>query len=77
MEKFLAMDEAELRDAPEADKSVINLKSVKGKKGRRFWRTAGGRAAIAFLTVLRRSRRPGSAPAPYSRNLSLRLCATA
>lgn len=51
MEKFLAMDEAELRDAPEADKSVINLKSVKGKKGRRFWRTAGGRAAIAFLTV--------------------------
>ncbi len=51
MEKFLAMDEAELRDAPEADKSVKNLKSVKGKKGRRFWRTAGGRAAIAFLTV--------------------------
>lgn len=51
MEKFLAMDEAELRDAPEADKSVINLKSVKGKKGRRFWRTAGGRVAIAFLTV--------------------------
>lgn len=51
MEKLLAMDEAELRDAPEADKSVKNLKSVKGKKGRRFWRTAGGRAAIAFLTV--------------------------
>lgn len=51
MEKLLAMDEAELRDAPEADKSVKNLKSVKGKKGRRFWRTAGGRSAIAFLTV--------------------------
>lgn len=66
MEKLLAMDEAGLRDAPEAGKSVKNLKSIKGvksiksiksvkgikgKKGRRFWRTAGGRAAIAFLTV--------------------------